>query len=318
MSASPYARSAVSGQSTGTGCMGMSAVYGVPDKTEAVPRSTERSSGAGHAVHTADMYGNGGNAIRGSRAGDPSRSGGAGEQGRDPDGAPLGLPRGVNGRPDYIRRSIEGPCGAGAPITSISTTCTASILGCRSRTASARWPSWCPPGRSASSESARSAAPSCGARTHAPIAAVQSEGPCSAATSRPSCCRRPGSRRDDRRYSPLGRGMRPAAPRHHETLTGDYRRFLPRGGGEPGREPRRRCSGPAGGQRAGSQRPRLRLLVGAAGRDVVPIRAPSGVKNLAESRCLTCDSRRWRPPGWRGVARGEIGIGLVRSPGTPR
>ncbi|MGV8910222.1 MAG: aldo/keto reductase [Propionicimonas sp.] len=92
----------------GLGCMGMSAVYGIPDRTEAratIERAIERGV---TLFDTADMYGHGdnerfvGEALRrhrdqvvlATKVGITS--------------LPLvGLPSGVNGRPDYIRRSID-------------------------------------------------------------------------------------------------------------------------------------------------------------------------------------------------------------------
>lgn len=93
----------------GLGCMSMSTVYGVPDKAEA--RATiDRAIDLGVTLlDTADMYG----------AGDNERFLGTALRGRRDQvvlatkvgirTVPLlGLPNSVNGRPDYIRRSIDG------------------------------------------------------------------------------------------------------------------------------------------------------------------------------------------------------------------
>ena len=110
MTAIPTRRlGSLSVSAVGLGCMGMATVYGRPDPREA--RATiDRALELGVSLFdTADMYGNGaserfvGEALRGRR-----------------DAVVLaskvgivtwpvaGMPRGVNGRPDHIRRGIDG------------------------------------------------------------------------------------------------------------------------------------------------------------------------------------------------------------------
>jgi aryl-alcohol dehydrogenase-like predicted oxidoreductase len=92
----------------GLGCMGMAMVYGRPDPTEARATIDQALDGGVTLLDTADMYGNGpserfvGNAIRGRRervvlatkTGITTRRF-------------TGMPKGVDGQPDRIRRAAE-------------------------------------------------------------------------------------------------------------------------------------------------------------------------------------------------------------------
>jgi aryl-alcohol dehydrogenase-like predicted oxidoreductase len=92
----------------GLGCMGMAMAYGRPDPTEARATIDQALDGGVTLLDTADMYGNGaserfvGNAIRGRRervvlatkTGITTRRF-------------TGMPKGLDGRPDRIRRAAE-------------------------------------------------------------------------------------------------------------------------------------------------------------------------------------------------------------------
>jgi aryl-alcohol dehydrogenase-like predicted oxidoreductase len=92
----------------GLGCMGMAMAYGRPDPTEARATIDQALDGGVTLLDTADMYGNGaserfvGNAIRGRRervvlatkTGITTRRF-------------TGIPKGLDGRPDRIRRAAE-------------------------------------------------------------------------------------------------------------------------------------------------------------------------------------------------------------------
>ena len=93
----------------GLGCMGLAMVYGRPDPAEA-RAAVDRALELGVTLlDTADMYGDGaserflGDALRGRR----DRVVLASKVGIRT-WPVLGLPRGVDGRPDHIRRSIDG------------------------------------------------------------------------------------------------------------------------------------------------------------------------------------------------------------------
>lgn len=128
----------------GLGCMGMAMVYGRPDPTEARATIDQALDGGVTLLDTADMYGNGaserfvGNAIRGRRervvlatkTGDhhPTVHRHA-ERSRRPAGS---HPPGSGGN----------RCVGSAPTTSISTICTGSIRGFRSRRVWGRSRTW--------------------------------------------------------------------------------------------------------------------------------------------------------------------------------
>ena len=92
----------------GLGCMGMSAVYGLPDRAAAratIDRAVERGV---TLFDTADMYGNGDNErFVGSALGRRREQVVLATKVGITSLPLVGLPTGVNGRPDYIRRSID-------------------------------------------------------------------------------------------------------------------------------------------------------------------------------------------------------------------
>ena len=129
----------------GLGCMGMSEFYGRATRPSRSRRSTARSSSASTFLDTADMYG--------PRTNEELRRQGASQSRRDEVvlATKFGIVRDptiptiarINGRPEYVRACVRRePEAARRRSRSTSTTSTASIPTRRSRTPSARWPSW--------------------------------------------------------------------------------------------------------------------------------------------------------------------------------
>ena len=160
----------------GLGCMGMSQSYGTPTTTESVAtihralelgRDLLRHRRGLRPVHQRD-------AARPALEGRRDRAMIATKFGlRDRDQPTAAASTAA--RRTSARRS-RARSGGSAPTTSTCCTSTASIRRCRSRTSSARWPSWCARARCASS-ACREAGAQTIRRAHAvhPISALQSE-----------------------------------------------------------------------------------------------------------------------------------------------
>ena len=267
----------------GLGCMGMSEFYGRADEAEGIA-TIHRALDLGVTfLDTADMYGPFtneqlvGRAIAGRRDEVVLATKFGNE--RNPDGSRVG----INGRPEYVRGPPTPRCSGSASTTSTSTTSTASTRTCRSRRPSARWPSWSPPARCATSACPRPAPRPSGAptpctrsprsrREYSPVhPRPRGRDPADAARAR----HRPGA------VLPLGRGMLTGAIAVGTAEEGDARRsaHFPRFQGEALEanlrlvdavtRARRRARACTPGQLA-------LAWVLAQGDDVAPIPAPSG------------------------------------------
>ena len=214
----------------GLGCMGMSEFYGPGDDAESVA-TIHRALDLGVTfLDTADMYGPFTNEqlVGGAIAGRRDEVILATKFGIQRDGGG----RGINGHPEYVRAACDAsPRPARRRRTSTSTTSTASTDRCRSRRPGARWPSWSPPARSATSASPRRRAATV-RRAHAvhPVTAGQYEYSLWTRDPEdgilgdvPRAGHRPGRLQPARPRLPVRRDHRPVAVR-----PSDFRRSNPR------------------------------------------------------------------------------------------
>ena len=160
----------------GLGCMNVSHAYGAPPTPADAQALLLEALDLGVTLFdTAALYGFGANETLVGQALAPHRD-------RFVLASKCGM-HGVDGQACHRRPAADDPVvgraeprSACAPTASTCSTCTAGTSRCRSRTASARWPTWCVPARCATSACPRSAATTL-RRAHAvhPIAALQTE-----------------------------------------------------------------------------------------------------------------------------------------------
>ena len=219
----------------GLGCMGMSAFYGPFDDAESTA-TLHRALDLGVTLFdTADVYGPHTNErLVGQRPARSARRGRPRHEVRQRARRRHAAPAGSTGRPSTSARRSTGRCSGSASTSSTSTTCTASTRTRRSRRPSARWASWSPRARWATSGSARRRRRrSAGARDEPAHGRPDASTRCSRATSRTTACSRvrelgigfvP--------YSPLGRGFLSGGALGRDFAPDDWRRTSPRFQGE--------------------------------------------------------------------------------------